>query len=166
MTDLISVDRFNHLLAETTPIAAYLDIRANRIEDGEAWARIGFSKAALRAGGTHSGPALMALIDVCMYAALLGAIGDDPRPLTTNIAVNFLNRPPARALIAHCKLLRRDCDFAVGSIVVYPEDEEANAICTSTCTYALPAARRELQPEAPSRRAAKMPGPQNDKHGR
>lgn len=135
----VSVDHFNHLLAETTPIAAYLGIRVQRIEDGEAWTRIGFSKAALRAGNTYSGPALMALIDVCMYAALLGAIGDDPRPLTTNMTINFLSRPPARDLFAHCKLLSRDSSLAVGSITVYPADEEQNALCTSTCTYALPA---------------------------
>ena len=139
MTARIRVNHFNHLLAETTPVAAYLGIRAERIEDGEAWARIGFSKAALRAGRTYSGPALMALIDVCMYAALLGAIGDDPRPLTTNMTTNFLNRPPSRDLLAHCKLLRRDSSFAVGSIIVFPENEEGNALCTSTCTYALPA---------------------------
>jgi len=140
MTALISVTRFNRLLAETTPAAAYLGIRAERIEDGEAWARIGFSKAALRAGGTYSGPALMALVDVCMYAALLGAIGDDPRPLTTNMAVNFLNRPPPRDLLAHCKLLSRDSSLAVGSIIICPENEEGYALCMSTCTYALPAA--------------------------
>jgi uncharacterized protein (TIGR00369 family) len=138
MTGRISVDRFNRLLAETTPAAAFLDIRAERIERGEAWARLAFSKTALRAGGTHSGPALMALIDVCMYAALLGVIGDDPRPLTTNINVNFLNRPPARDLLAHCKLLSHESNLAVGSITVYPENEDDNALCMSTCTYALP----------------------------
>jgi acyl-coenzyme A thioesterase PaaI-like protein len=138
MTALISVNHFNQLLAETTPIAAYLGIRAERIENGEAWARIGFSKAALRAGGIYSGPALMALIDVCMYAALLGTIGNDPRPLTTNVTINFLSRSPARDLIAHCKLLSRDNSFAVGSIIVYPDNED-NPLCTSTCTYALPA---------------------------
>jgi acyl-coenzyme A thioesterase PaaI-like protein len=82
----ISVDRFNAILTEATPLAAYLGIRTERIEVGEAWSRITFSTAALRSGGTYSGPALMALIDVCMYAAVLGAIGEDPRPLTTNIA--------------------------------------------------------------------------------
>ena len=97
-----------------------------------------FSEAALRAGGTFSGPALMALIDMCMYAAVLGASGDDPRALTINIAITFLRRPPGRDLIAHCRLLSRDSDFVVGSIIVYPEGDEANAVCTSTCTYALP----------------------------
>jgi acyl-coenzyme A thioesterase PaaI-like protein len=92
----------------------------------------------LRAGGTYSGPALMALIDVCMYAALLGAIGNDPRPLTTSITINFVNRSPERDLLAHCKLLARDSNLAVGSIKVYPKNEEDNVLCSSTCTYALP----------------------------
>jgi acyl-coenzyme A thioesterase PaaI-like protein len=138
MEGRISVDRFNAILTETTQAAAYLRIRAERIRVGEAWSRLAFTETALRPGGTHSGPALMALIDICMYAAVLGATGEDPRPLTSNIAISFLNRPPGRDLIAHCKLLSRDPDFAVGSISVYPEGDEANTVCTSTCTYALP----------------------------
>jgi hypothetical protein len=39
MTARISVSRFNHLLAQTTPVAAYLGVRAERIEDGEACRR-------------------------------------------------------------------------------------------------------------------------------
>jgi hypothetical protein len=27
----------------------------------------------------------MALVDMCMYAAVLGATGEDPRPLTSNM---------------------------------------------------------------------------------
>jgi acyl-coenzyme A thioesterase PaaI-like protein len=134
----ISVDRFNALLTETTPLAAYLQVRAERIGAGEAFARAGYTPGALRAGGTYSGPALMALIDVCMYAAVLGMIGDDPRPLTTNVAITFLRRAPPRDLIAHCNLLSRDSDFVVGSIVVYPDGDESEPVCTSTCTYALP----------------------------
>jgi len=138
MKGRISVDRFNAILTETTPFAAYLGIRVERIGVGEAWSRITFSPVALRTGGTYSGPALMALIDVCMYAAVLGTTSDDPRALTTNIAITFLRRAPARDLVAHCKLMNRDSDFAVGSIIVYPEGDETDVVCTSTCTYALP----------------------------
>jgi acyl-coenzyme A thioesterase PaaI-like protein len=134
----ISVDRFNAMLAETTPLAAYLQVRAERIGAGEAFARIGFTPGALRAGGTYSGPALMALIDVCMYAAVLGMVGDDARPLTSNMAITFLRRAPPQDLIARCNLLSRDPDFIVGSISVYPEGDEIEPVCTSTCTYALP----------------------------
>src|ERR1700720_268651 len=84
----ISADRFNSILSETTPLATYLGIRAERIGVGEAWSRIAFSPAALRPGGTHSGPALMALVDMCMYAAVLGTTGEDPRP-----------QPPPRARV-------------------------------------------------------------------
>jgi acyl-coenzyme A thioesterase PaaI-like protein len=73
-----------------------------------------------------------------MYAAVLGSIGDDPRALTTNVAINFLSRAPARDLVARCKILNSNADFVVGSIVVYPESDETNVICSSTCTYAIP----------------------------
>ena len=138
----ISVERFNAMLNETTPLAAHLGISAERIEAGEAWSRIAFSSAALRSGGTYSGPALMALIDVCMYAAVLGSIGDDPRALTTNIVIDFLRRAPARDLVAHCKILNNGSDLSVGSVVVHPEGDEENLVCTSTCTYAIPPGTR------------------------
>ncbi|HMM91461.1 PaaI family thioesterase [Bradyrhizobium sp.] len=134
----INVDRFNAILSETTPAAAYLGIKAERIGVGEAVLRIAFASAALRSGGTYSGPALMALVDACMYAAVLGVRGDDPRPVTTNLAITFLRRASARDLIAQCRLLSCDSDFAVGSIVVHPFGIEEETVCTSTCTYALP----------------------------
>jgi len=134
----ISVERFNAMLTETTPIATLLAIRAERIGDGEAWSSMTFGPTALRAGGTHSGPALMALIDVCMYAAVLGATSEDPRALTTNMSIDFLRRPPARNLLAHCRLLSCGTSRAVGTIVVYPEGDEDHIVCASTCTYALP----------------------------
>ena len=128
----INADRFNAILAETTPLAAVLGIRAERIT---------FSAAVVRPGGTYSGPALMALVDMCMYAAVLGTTGEDLRALTTNLSITFLRRPPARDLIARCRLLNRSPELAVGLIVVYPEgdeDDEAEIVCTSTCTYAFP----------------------------
>lgn len=138
----ISVDRFNAMLAETTPLAAHLQVRAERIGLGEASARIRFTPGALRAGGTYSGPALMALIDVCMYAAVLGMIGDDPRPVTTNMTITFLRRAPPRDLVARCTLLGRDSDFVVGSVVVHADGDETEPVCTSTCTFAVPSGRR------------------------
>ena len=38
----INADRFNAILAETTPLAAVLGIRAERIGVGVAWSRITF----------------------------------------------------------------------------------------------------------------------------
>jgi uncharacterized protein (TIGR00369 family) len=134
----VTAERFNSLLAETTPLATHLGIKADQIGNGESWSRMCFSAAATRHGGTYSGPALMALIDVSVYAAIMGFIGEDLRPLTTNIAINFLRRPPARDLIAHCKVLNRDCELAVGYVVIYSSDDQETALCTSTCTYAVP----------------------------
>jgi len=137
------------MLADATPLAGYLKVRAERIGAGEAVACIPFTAGALRPGGTYSGPALMTLIDVCMYAAVLGLIGDDPRPLTTNVTINFLRRPPRRDLIARCNLLSRGSDFVVGSVVVHPEGDASDLVCSSTCTYALPVVGKR-RPDASS----------------
>jgi acyl-coenzyme A thioesterase PaaI-like protein len=75
----------------------------------------------------------MALVDMCMYAAVLGATGEDPRDLTTNPAMNFLRRPLGRDLIAHCRALSRNSELKVGSIIAYPDDDEIEVVCTSTC---------------------------------
>ena len=145
----ISVAEFNRLMAQSTPLAGYLGIRAESISDGEARSRLVYSPTALRPGGTHSGPALMALVDMCMYAAVLGKIGNDPRPLTTSLDMHFLRRAPASDLIAHCTLLSCGRMLAVGSIAVSPDGDEDEIVCMSTCTYALPPTASQPQNLAP-----------------
>lgn len=134
----ITIDRFKTLLAGTTPMAAFLRLEPERIDHGHAVVRLPFSPAVLRPGGTHGGPALMALIDFAMYAAVLSVAGEDPRPLTTQLATEFLRRPPNRDLLADCRIIGIDGTLAVGRIAVHAEGEEDTPVCTATCTYALP----------------------------
>ena len=44
----------------------------------------------LRPGGTVSGPAIFALIDIGMYILLLAHIGKEPLAVTTNCSIDFL----------------------------------------------------------------------------
>jgi len=134
----ITPERFNALLAAGTPLAAFFGLRAERIEHGMALVRLPFSPAVLRPGGSHGGPSLMALADVAMYAAVLSLVGDDPRPLTTQLSIDFLRRPPNRDLLGRCRLLGADSMLAVGTVTVFPEGDESLVIGASTCTYALP----------------------------
>jgi hypothetical protein len=76
-----------------------------------------------------------------MNAAVPGVIAEDPRPLTTNIPIDFLRRAPAQALIAGRRFLSHDSDFAVGSIVVHPQRDKTEMVCDSTYVYALPLPR-------------------------
>jgi len=50
----------------------------------------------LRPGDTVSGPLLMAVADVALYVAILGAIGIVPLTVTTSLTINFLRKPSPR----------------------------------------------------------------------
>ena len=47
----------------------------------------------LRPGGTVSGPSMMLLADLAMYAAILNTIGSVVLAVTTNLNINFLRKP-------------------------------------------------------------------------
>ncbi len=105
-----------------------------------ARARFRVSKKHLRPGDTVSGPTLMALADVAMYAALLGEIGLVPLAVTTNLTINFLRKPSQRDVIGEAKLLKVGKQLAVGEVALYSEgDPEPVAHVTST--YSIPPRR-------------------------
>jgi hypothetical protein len=103
------------ILSETTPLANHLGIRAEHIGVREASARIA-SRPAIRRN--------LQCLSSLHVRGRAWVIAEDPRPLSTNIAIDFLRRAPAQALMTGCRLLSHDSDFAVGSIVVYPERDE------------------------------------------
>ena len=92
---------------------------------------------ALRPGGTISGPILMALADVAIYVAILGAIGWVPLAVTTNLNINFLKRPAPGALIAEARLLKLGKRLAVGEIAIRAEGDE-DLVAHATATYSIP----------------------------
>jgi len=92
----------------------------------------------LRPGGTVSGPTLVAVADVALYAAILAEIGRVALAVTTNLTMNFMRRPPAgRDLIGECRLLKLGRRLAVGEVYIYSDgidDPVAHAIGT----YSIP----------------------------
>ena len=107
------------------------------IGHGACQMRMAYHESQLRPGGTISGPAMMALADVALYVALLGAIGEVPLAVTTNFSINFLKKPAPRALIAECRYLKIGKTLAVGESTLFPEGDEA-PVAHVTATYAIP----------------------------
>lgn len=104
---------------------------------GTARVRLSASDADLRPGGTVSGPAMMALCDATMYAAILAAIGPVALAVTTNLSINFLRKPEPGDLIADCTLLKLGKRLAVGEVAVRSAaGEEMVAHCVAT--YSIP----------------------------
>ena len=102
-----------------------------------ARARFRVGKKHLRPGDTVSGPTLMALADVAMYAALLGEIGLVPLAVTTSLNINFLRKPGQRDVIGEAKLLKVGKRLAVGEVTLFSEGEP-EPVAHVTCTYSIP----------------------------
>ena len=92
----------------------------------------------LRPGGTVSGPVMFAVADAAMYIAILGEIGLVPLAVTTNININFLNKPVAHAnLTAECRLIKVGKKLIIGDVFIYSEDQD-EPVAHATGTYSIP----------------------------
>ncbi|OMH35351.1 PaaI family thioesterase [Motiliproteus sp. MSK22-1] len=133
----MSIEAMEVFLAEHFPQGKDYG-RVESIGHHSAMLRLNPADAHLRPGGTVSGPAMMALADVAMYVALLGEIGPVPLAVTTNLNINFLQRPaPDMDLLAEAKLLKLGKRLAVGEVTIYSEGEEM-PVAHVTCTYSIP----------------------------
>lgn len=99
--------------------------------------RMTYHERHLRPGGTLSGPSMMALADLGLYAAILANIGPVGLAVTTGLTFNFLRKPAQRDLLGECRLLKLGRRLAVGEVLIRSEGAE-DLVCHATGTYAIP----------------------------
>ncbi len=133
----ITLDAFNRLLEETAPFQRIYGFITEEIGFGRARARMPATDDHIRPGGTISGPAQMALADFTVYAAVLGAIGNVPLAVTTNLSINFLHKPRPGDIHAECRLIKLGKRLAVGEVFVTSQGVEG-PISHATATYSIP----------------------------
>jgi uncharacterized protein (TIGR00369 family) len=109
----------------------------DRIEPLGAKLRLKATERHLRPGGTVSGPSMFALADLALYVAVLGAIGPVGLAVTTNLSINFLNKPEAGDLLGECRLLKLGKRLAVGEVTIRAEGSHIIA-AHATGTYSIP----------------------------
>lgn len=98
--------------------------------------RMPFSKGLTRAGGTISGPALMALADTAAYFLTLAHAGPEvASAATANLDIHFLSRPKPADITATATMLRLGRRLAVTKVDLF---SDADLVAHSTVTYALP----------------------------
>jgi uncharacterized protein (TIGR00369 family) len=121
------------------PLAAAWGIEVLAAAGGTATCRLPWQDALLRPGGTASGPALMGLADVAMWAALLGLTGGQDESLTTSLTIHFLRRLPPGAVIADARVLKRG-RIIVGEVLIRSEGagEVAAHVTTSWAAVTTP----------------------------
>jgi len=138
----ITFEELDRFLQEQFPQgAAYGSLR--KLGDGWAEMSLDVDDGHLRPGGTVSGPVMMGLADVTLYAALLSRIGLVPLAVTTNLNINFLRKPAAHTPIwARATMLKVGRTMGVGEVFVYSEGGE-EPVAHSTMTYSIPPKKHE-----------------------
>lgn len=109
------------------PVAELFGLRAQALADDTASALLPWSERFLNAAGTISGPAIMALLDFTMAAAVRA---HDPlrwRVATLDLSSKFL-RPARSTLAAECRCEYRGGRSGFASGVVYDSQGEKIAI--------------------------------------
>jgi uncharacterized protein (TIGR00369 family) len=133
----MTLEEINHFLVEHFPQGIEYGVVEALFHQG-ARLRLTPLQAHLRPGGTVSGPVMMALADVTLYVAVLSEIGPVPLAVTTNLNINFLQRPkPGADLIAEARLLKLGRRLAVGEVTLHSEGMEM-PVAHVTSTYSIP----------------------------
>ncbi len=99
--------------------------------------RMTYHERHLRPGGTISGPSMMALADLALYAAILAHIGPVALAVTSSLNFNFLRKPEPRDLIGECRLFKLGKRLAVGEVSIF-SDGNPDMVCHATGTYSIP----------------------------
>ncbi len=97
--------------------------------------RMPFRNDLVRAGGTISGPALMALADTAAYFVTLAHAGPVASAATANLDIHFLSRPQPAAIRAVATMLRLGRRLSVSRVDLF---SETTLVAHATVTYALP----------------------------
>lgn len=103
--------------------------------DNDITLRMPFRPQLMRAGGTISGPALMALADTAAYFVTLAHAGPVASAATANLDIHFLARPRPADITAVATMLRLGRRLSVSKVDLYSGDE---LVAHATVTYALP----------------------------
>lgn len=105
--------------------------------DGVLALRMPFRSQLTRAGGTISGPALMAHADTAAYLLTLGYVGPVPEVATADLSIHFLARPRPADVVATARLLRAGRRLVV-SVVELRSAGSDELVAHATVSYALP----------------------------
>ncbi len=107
------------------------------IGPGTASLRLHAAERHLRPGGTVSGPSMMTLADLAAYAVILAHIGPVALAVTTNLSINFLNKPEPGDIVADCTLLKLGKRLAVTECRLHSRVSDT-LVAHATATYSIP----------------------------
>lgn len=135
----LTAEEIQTLICAGVPMAKDIGFTIQAAGSGYARAKVPFNQRMVRPGGTLSGPTQMALADAAMYAAILATLGKVEMAVTSNLSINFLQKPEPMDLIAEATVLKmgRRLAFCEVRLLSGVPGEEL-LVAHVTGSYALP----------------------------
>ncbi|HTZ80416.1 MAG TPA: PaaI family thioesterase [Stellaceae bacterium] len=133
----ITIEEFKAVMQESLPFAVMMGAEVVELSEGKAVFRLPYRADWLRPGGTISGPMLMGLADLAMYAVVMSAVGRIELAVTTNLNINFLRKPAPVDVIAEARMLKLGKRLAVGEVELFSEGDP-DMVAHVTATYSIP----------------------------
>jgi len=118
-------EEMQRIVRAGVPLGEAWGVEVVSVGTGEAVLRLPYRDALLRPGGTISGPALMGLADMAMWAALLTLTGGRDESLTANLSITFLRAPKPLAVLGEARVIRRGRTLSYGEVTMRSEGEAA-----------------------------------------
>lgn len=134
---VMTIDMLHEFLANEFPQVSHLGMRVESLEENRLRVSMRADDSHLRPGGTVSGPTMMTLCDAAMYLVILSQIGPVALAVTTNLNINFLNKPVPGDIVADGRLLKLGKRLAVGEVTIYSGGSD-DPVAHATLTYSLP----------------------------
>ncbi|WP_206931183.1 hotdog domain-containing protein [Roseococcus thiosulfatophilus] len=139
----MDIQALEALMHAELPMTAAWGVRVLEAGGGEARLRLDPLPVLLRPGPTLSGPAMMGLADMAMWAALLAISEGEDRSLTSSLSMQFLRPAGNAAVVAHARLIKPKGRSLYGEVrITRAEDGVLVAHATSGWVTVSPAGGR------------------------
>jgi uncharacterized protein (TIGR00369 family) len=123
---------YDRIIHAGVPLAAAWGVRVLSAEAGVARLELPARAELLRPGNTVSGPAIMGLADVAMWAALLSLTEGRDESLTASMNVQFLRPCGPGPLVAEARLIKPGGRSLFGEVLIRRADAEEVCVHVTT----------------------------------
>lgn len=138
--EILDAAEFTRRMHQLVPLSGEIGVIATAMrDDGSARVILPFAPSFSRPGGSISGPALMALADVAMFAGINGKLGWTPMAMTANQNTTFLKPPKLEELVADATPLRFGRRLVVFTVTIFNKSAQDVIVAHVTGSYSLPA---------------------------
>lgn len=134
---LITIEEFERRTGEELWFGVWMGARLDALDYGTARMRLDIRQEFLREGGSVSGPIVMAVADVAMYAAVMSAYETGHRAVTSDMTIHFLRRPVGEVIWADAQVVKFGKRIAMCRVEVFT-DRDAPPVAHIVGSYAVP----------------------------